>query len=371
MLARLNAGDFRNGLNKILSVVDKKNTRPILAYTLINVTKHGIELLSTDLEISAKVFVPAEVENTGSFCVNGRNLFDILRELPESPVFLKINEKESLLHLTCNEIHYELMFIKSDDFPQLVFKGGKASFNLQANQLLSIINRTSHAISTDETRIFLNGIYLQELDSKLRSVATDGYHLVLVETEFDRSKNESLVNGVIIPKKGIFEIKKMAEDGVNQKIEFSLDDNFLYATLGNEYQLSMRLIARDYPKYQAVIPNKTTYSLTVDRALFLNAVKRIKIMSNEKSNGVKIAINQNEIVMRANHPTLGMAEEKIKSNYTGKSMEIGFNAKYLIDTFSTIHDGDVTIEFNNEVSPIVVKSPNDPGYLAIIMPLKL
>lgn len=369
MQFKINTGPFRSALNKVLTVVDKKSTNPILTYTLIRAKDQFIELIATDLDISVKIILSANVEKNGVFCVNPKNLFEIVKELPDLEVSL--NLEASILSLNCQDIHYSLVVSSSDEFPLLSFEKRSNEFELDSCVVYETLNRTSYAISTDETRPFLNGLFLQMQESKLRSVATDGHRLALFEVPFNDKQNTSLINGILVPKKGVYELKKLSEAYPNEKIKISIDESFLFISANNSYYLSIRLIGRDYPKYQAVIPNKITYSMTVDKEAFLDAVKRIKIMSNEKSHGVRVSLSKNEMVIAANHPSLGHAKEKLPISYDNKEFEIGFNAVYLIELFSNLPSGETTFEFNNEFSPVIVRSASLPDFLGIIMPLKL
>jgi len=371
MRVKITTQHLRDSLNKVLSVVDKKSSRPILTYTLISTDENALNFSATDLEVSAKVSVKANVEIEGKFCVNAKNISDIVRELPQEEILLEIIDDKNILSLKCKNIHYSLLVFRSDDFPQLTFGNEESEFKLNSNQLSEIINRTSHAISLDETRLNLNGIFLQEIDSKIRAVATDGHRLSMLDTEVENAEMRVLLGGVIIPRKSINELKKLTESFSENLIKVSLDESFMYVNAQDKYFLSIRLIAREYPKYEAVIPPKTTHKLVADKDLFFNAVKRIKIMSNEKSNGVRLHLGKNEMTITANHPSLGEAREKIQVEYDGNEMEIGFNAKYLSDTLSVFSDGNVSLELNNELSPVLIKSENLSGYLGIIMPLKL
>jgi DNA polymerase-3 subunit beta len=362
---------LRDAISKILTVVDRKNSRPILTNCLVKAEKTKLELVATDLEVSAKLILPARVESEGSFCINTKNIADILRELPNEQVTLSV-EGGNLLNLTCKNIDYQLMITGADEFPQLTFGNNSSEFKLKAKQVSSIIDMTSHAISTDETRLYLNGIYLQQLDGKLRSVAIDGHRLALLDTPEFLGGNKNLADGVILPRKAVNELKKIAETYPDKDLVISLDESFMFVQANNDYFLSVRLIAREYPKYQTVIPSKTAFSFSIDRNAVLNAVKRIRILSNEKTHGVKFSIKENELVISTNHPAMGHAVEKLAIDYTGKAMEIGFNAKYLVESLSVLHEGsDVTLEFNNELSPVVIKAADMPEFLGIIMPLKL
>ncbi len=362
---------LREALAKFLTVVDRKNSRPILTCTLITVKDSCIECVATDLEVSAKIIVNANVKETGQFCVNTKNIFDILRELPDGEVTLEMGHNETSLKIRYKEIFYSLLVYKTDDFPHLGFENQFNKFSLKGYQLQEMINRTNHAISNDETRLYLNGIYFQEIDSKLRAVATDGHRLALIETALEGHQIETLVNGIIIPRKGVTELKKISEAYSDHQLQISVDESFMFVSAENKYFLSIRLIAREYPKYQAVIPNKTSFKLITDRDAFMVAVKRISLMSNEKSHGVKIKIGEREMTITAQRESSGEGTEKIPVDYDGKNMEIGFNARYLMDALSALDGGEVSLELNNELSPVIIKSQQLPHYLGIIMPLKL
>jgi len=373
MLLTVQADLLKTALNKILTVVDKKNSRPILTYTLIEArADNTLNFFATDLEISSKVTIKANVNKPGTCCVNAKNISDILKEFPAVEINFSVNEKENTLNIFHKDIDFSLLVYKSDDFPKLTFSSGNKNFELTAKQILNIINKTSHAVSIDETRLYLNGIFIQEISNdKLLAVSTDGYRLALLEQAFKAPKIDSLMNGVIIPKKGVFELKKIAENFPEAIIKICVDDSFIYINANDADYLSIRLIARDFPKHQSVIPSKTSYSLRIEKDSILNALKRIRIMANEKTNGVKIKLLEKEIIISANHPSLGKASEKVSANYAGKEMEVGFNAKYLIDVLSVLEDSELLLEFNNEFSPVVVKTPVDNSFLGIVMPLKL
>ena len=371
MIIHLDILHFREAINTLLSVVDRKSTRPILNYILFCASEGKLTLTATDLEVSAKIIMKTEIQGEGSFCVNGKNLFDILRELPNQNLVISVNDKTKTLNLNCALIEYSLLILGPEDFPKIDFQSSLPAFEINSAKLRELISKTSHAISTDETRIYLNGIFLQEVNSRLRAVATDGHRLSLYEMDLDdKQKIEALINGVIVPKKGVFELKRMVETDLSS-IKISLDESFLLLNSSENYFLSIRLISREYPKYQAVIPSRTSFKLITDKNLLFDAVKRIKIMANEKSNGVRIKISNKELVITANNPSLGNAQEKMDINYDGKEMVIGFNAKYLMETLSTLDEGDVSFELNNELSPVIVKSDRHPNYLGIVMPLKL
>ncbi len=367
----IDSASLRDGINKILTVIDKKNTRPILANCLINAVDGRLELIATNLEVTAKVILHAKTEAQGSFCINTKSISDILRELPDEELKLNIDQGKNVLNLTCKNINYSLLITSSDDYPQTVFETSSEPINLKSKDILNIISKTSHAISTDETRVNLNGIYFQQLENKLRAVAIDGHRLALLDLTNFSSNNQVLQDGIIIPKKGIAELKKLADAFSESNFTINIDESYLYASANEEYFLSIRLIAREYPKYQTVIPSKTSYMITMDRNSLLNAVKRIRLLSNEKTNGIKLSFTASELKISADHPSLGHAVETLPVNYQGKEMEIGFNAKYMIDSLNTLDVNEIIYEFNNELSPVVIRSDEAENFLGIIMPLKI
>ena len=371
MKIKIQSSVLRDGLNKVLTVIDKKNTRPILTNCLITVENQNITLQATDLEVASKIILDAKIEDNGKFCINTKNLFDILRELPDNEIELVIDAEKNLLNLSCEKINYSLLITNSEEFPQLNFENSSKEINIKSIDLQNIISKTSHAVSNDETRINLNGIYFQEIENKLRAVAIDGHRLALLDIFNFETENAALKDGVIIPKKGIAEIKKLVESDLDSEIKIRIDDSFIYANSNDNYYLSVRLIAREYPKYQTVIPSKTSYSITTERQTFLNAVKRIKLLSNEKTNGIKIKFSETEIVLTADHPSLGYAKQTLPAEYSGPEMEIGFNARYMIDSLNVLDVQEIIFDFNNELSPVIVRSGEEENFLGIIMPLKI
>jgi DNA polymerase-3 subunit beta len=371
MKVTLNTHLLRDSIGKVLSVIDRKNTRPILSYSLFWAHDDHIELMATDLEMSAKVIVEANVENSGKFCINAKNIFEILKELPDAEIHLSLDEKNNLLKLNCGKINYSLVICSAEDFPNLNFQSGEAPFQISKETLQEIFSKTSHAISNDETRQYMNGIFFQSKDDKLRAVATDGYRMALIDKDTNFNNNNHLSTGIIIPRKGITEIRKIVDHVKSDSLFISVDDSFIYLNAENTYFLTVRLISRDFPKYEAVIPQTTAYRLNINREKLLNAVKRMKILANEKSNGLRFNFKNQDLTISANHPSLGDAVETISVNYPGEELDIGLNAKYLIDTFSTIEDEEIFFEFNNELTPVLIKSQMSPDFLGLIMPLKL
>ena len=372
MFFSVNSTKLKNSLIKVNSVIEKKAINQLIGYTLVELEKNQITLSSTDNEVYVKVSCQAHSDTNASFCINSKSLFDIIKDITETDLKFNMENDSNTLNLQTDKLHYSLLIYNSQDYPKISFPSNLNFLTANKNDVNKMIQITNHAISNDETRIYLNGLFFQEVDSKLRAVATDGHRLSLIETvtlEKGITSNY-LTNGIIVPKKGVNELKRMT-DSESATIEIAVDESFLFAKVNEEYTLSIRLIARDYPKYQAVIPKNPGNTLVANRSELFEAIKRIRIMTNEKSNQVRLNISSNKMELSANHPSLGKAKETLEVNYSGKPLEIGFNAKYLVDVLSILDEGDVQLELSSEISPVVIKSPELEEYLGIIMPLKL
>ena len=368
--AVIQTNELSHALSRILSVVENKTTRPNLAYALVEAEGPVLSISATNVEVSSKVVVGAHIESGGHFCVDAKKLSDILREMPEGSMEMEL--KDNSLGIKKGGIFYALLTHAGEDFPHLSFDHQGKEFCLRASQLQEVISKVSHAISVDETRgVHLNGIYLSWVDGKLRSVATDGHRFAMLDTEIQRGEPEEIQNGIIIPKKGVSELKKMTEYNDDTFISLSVDGTSLYASVDGNYFISVRLVPREYPNYKNIIPEKSSFRASIDKSPLLDAVRRIKIMSNEKSHGVKILLGHGKMQISASNPSLGNASEKIPVDFGEQDMEIGFNAKYLIDSLSVFDDGPLEIKFDNSALPVVLQSSRLPNYLGIVMPLKL
>jgi len=372
MRIKIQVEEFRNGLNKILSVVDKKNLRPILSFTLVTTEENRLVLNATDTEVAARIYLKAECAAGEKFCINAKNIFDILREFPNELIDIELDHHNNQLKIFYQDIHFSILIYPAQDYPDLHFDFTSNAFTLYGKQITQLIEKTSYSICNDETRPYLNGIFLQRFNQKLRAVATDGHRLSLFDCPFaSDAAPTTLDNGVIVPRKGVTELKKIAENYLEDKITISVDDSFIFVQVAEEYYLAVRLVNREYPQYQVVIPKNSVYTVTADRNLLLNAVRRVKLMANEQTNGILMILKKGEITIAANDPAMGEASEKFAVEYEGVDMEIGLNARFLIDILSTLGEGPITFELTNEISTVVIKSASSPDLLNIVMPLKL
>lgn len=413
MKATMASSALRDSLAKVIPIVEKSDARPILGYVLVEFGGSAVSLQATNLEESARVVLDAEVEGAPvpaargggdgggdpddggprpfSLCVNAKNLFEILRELPDERAVMEFGGGEggagpggggagagpgrNLLRVHGGGARYSMLVHGSANFPRLSFRHSGKDFLLPAERLQRIVAKISHAISYDETRVSLNGVFIREFEGRLRSVSTDGNRFAMLDTEVEGLAKDALWDGVIVPRKGVGELKRMAEAAQGKDVRMSVDETFLYASVGDRHCLSVRLIARDYPRYQNAIPEKTAFTLVADRGALLEVMRRVRIMSSRKSGGVRVSLGPNRMEISAKDVSLGDANETVAVEYEGDGMEIGFNARYLIDALSVLDDGGgpgkVELKFNNGQSPVVMRPVGRSDYLGIVMPMEL
>lgn len=359
-------------LNKISGIVDRKNNRPILNNCLFKNENNQLWIYATDLEVSAKIGIKIVSSLNSQFCVNLKQLSDILRELPKGEIQLEQDVQNNLLNITCNEANFSILTADVKEYPVLTFEHANFNLTLSSQEILKIVDKVSYAMSQDETRIFLNGVFIHQVEASLKAVAIDGHRLALIELQGHSYNNSILNNGILIPKKGISELKRIATDAENlgDPVICYIDSNFLTVVLNND-EVSIRLITREYPKYQTVIPSKCSLVLKLAKDTFLAAVKRVRLLSNEQTQGIKLQIKPGQLELSSSHSNLGKAHEKLHIEYEGQETEISLNGRYLVDALNSIDAVEIIIEFNNSQSPLVIKTKDDPSTLSIIMPLRL
>jgi len=364
-----NKKELMDGLTKVHSVVEKRNTLPILSNIYLQVQNETLTIKATDLEVSMETSLPVKMLEAGKATVSAKNFFDIIRELPEQEI--QINSKENhWIGISCGKSNFNIMGLAAEDFPSLPTHSGKNVFKTKTDVLKKMIDHSIYAVSTDETRYHLNGIYLEPIENnKYRMVATDGHRLACYEDTLFEGNSEFITKGIIIPKKGIQEIRKILETE-DKNIDLSIEGNHILLKSGTTF-LSVRLIEGQFPDYKQVIPRNNTKTIELDKNNFFNSLKRISLLANEKSKGIKLSLNQGKLEISSNNPDIGEATETIETAYKGEALEIGFNAKYLIDCLSVINAPSITFNLNDRMSPGIIKIPGNAEYLSVLMPMRL
>ncbi|HEV7266193.1 MAG TPA: DNA polymerase III subunit beta [Falsiroseomonas sp.] len=362
-------------LAHVQSVVERRNTIPILANVLLEARESGLKLTATDMEIAVVEEVPGvTVARQGRTTAPAATLYEIVRKLPETAK-LELDHPggDAQLTLRAGRFDAKLAVLPVDDFPSMTEGKLPHKFALPAGQLRELIDRTRFAISTEETRYYLNGIYLHATEASgakvLRAVATDGHRLARVEEQLPGGADG--MPGVIIPRKTVNELRKLAEE-VQDEIAVALSDTKIRFTLG-PVQLTSKLIDGTFPEYERVIPRGNDKVLRVSKKDFAEAVARVAGISSERSRPVKLSVDRNHLLLSAASPELGQAQEELDGeavSYESSPIEIGFQARYLNDITDQIAD-QVEFRFSDGSAPTIVTDSAKPEALYVLMPMRV
>jgi DNA polymerase-3 subunit beta len=356
------------GLQAVQNVVGSRTTLPILSNVLLRAEGDRLEFTATDLDVTVACSVEAKVKKPGSSTVPVKKLFGIVRELNGSELDLEVDDKNVCV-IRSGPSFYKINGLAADEFPPPPkFKEDK-NVKLPQETLKSMLRKSSFAISTDESRYVLNGIFISFKDHKMTMVATDGRRLALVDEEAEISEKSQ--GEFIVPAKAVNELNRLLQDKGEVEIKFT--DNQAAFTLkddkGSSVLVVTKLIEGNYPNYRQVIPGEAKERIALVRDEFLHALRRAEIMTSEKSNSVKLTFTKNKLEITANSPEVGEAKESLAINYKGKDLAIAFNPKYVIDPLNALDNDEVFIELIDELSPGVLKI-NGP-FLYVVMPMRL
>lgn len=366
--------ELLRGLGRMQAIVEKRNSMPILANVLLTATGKNdegrVELAATDLEVGIRGSHPARVAKAGAITVSARKLYDIVRELPEEPIQLETNA-QSYLELRCGRGRFNLAGAAAEEYPTLPdFVPGQL-VRLQAAVLSQMIERTMYAASLDETRYNLNGVYFEVVptEGKLRMVATDGHRLALVDRTIG-AQASGLASGVIIPRKGLAELKRLVDEDDADEIELGFEGNNGLARKG-DVTLVMRLIEGEFPNYKQVIPKSSDRKLTLDSGSLVRALRRVALLSAERSKAIKLEVGDGKIIISSSNPDMGDAQEEMDVDFAGEATTIGFNAKYLLDCLGALNAKEIHFAFRDGDKPVEIRPGDDADTLAVVMPMRL
>lgn len=365
---RITADELKKALYRAQGIVERKTTMPILANVLVNATKSGVQVTAFDLDIGIVSEHPAEVVKPGAVTLSAKYVFDIVQNLPEAQLSVK-KLANNYAEITSGPSHFKIVGMAPEEYPKLPKEESAPLVKVNGAVLLEMIKKTSFAISTDETRYILNGVYFEPREgNKVRMVATDGHRLSLIERELEG--DFKLKSGVIIPRKGLFELRRLLEEAPDAECHLGFAENSaLFKKPG--LTMVMRLIDGQFPEYQRVIPKEGEKQVAVPKVRFLEGLKRIALLSADKSNAVKIGLQENLLRITSHNPDLGEAKDDIDIAYRGSDITIGFNARYLMDVLSVIETDEVMFELGDEHSPGVLHAPGERSYTAVVMPMRV
>ena len=372
MKVSIERGALLKAVAQAQSVVERRNTIPILANVLIEAEGDTIEFRATDLDIEVVDVAPAKVERAGATTVSAVTLNEIVRKLPDGAlVSLTEDGQSGRLVIEAGRSNFALATLPKQDFPVMASSEYTANFSCKAPVLRRLFEKSRFAISTEETRYYLNGVYMHVAESEgakvLRCVATDGHRLARIDAELPAGAEN--LPGVIVPRKTVNELMKLVNDD-DQDIAVSVSETKVrFATPG--ITLTSKVIDGTFPDYSRVIPQANTKTLEVDAAEFAKAVDRVATVSSERSRAVKMQLDEDRLILSVNAPDSGNAEEELAVAYADESLEIGFNAKYLLEIASQVDRENAVFLFNSSGDPTLMREGSDTSAVYVVMPMRV
>ena len=373
MKINVERGAFLKALSHVQSVVERRNTIPILSNVMLEAGKSALKLTATDLDIEIVESLPADILRNGFATAPAHMLYDIVRKLPDgAQVQVELLTSEGgRLAVSAGHSRFELACLPKEDFPQMTAGALPHRFRLAADDLKRIIDKTRFAISTEETRYYLNGIYMHAAkDAKpavMRAVATDGHRLARFELELPDGAAQ--IPGVIVPRKTVGELRKLLDDA-DGAIEISLSDTKIQFSF-NGVELTSKLIDGNFPPYERVIPTGNDKVLALDAKEFSQSVDRVSTISADKTRAVKLNVGKDKVTLSVVNPESGTATEDVGATYSAAGMEIGFNARYLLDITGQIGGKEVRFLLSDAGSPAIIEDAEDARTLYVLMPLRV
>ncbi len=356
-------------LAHVTGIVERRNTIPILSNILLHAGEETVTLRATDLDMEAIETIPAKVEQAGAATIQAHTLHDIIRKLSDdTTISFEHRAEKGRMRVAAGRSNFELAVLPADDFPDIGQTDLPIQFALPAAELKRLFEKARFAISTEETRYYLNGIYFHAVEGRaLRAVATDGHRLARIET--DLPDGAAGMPGIIVPRKAVSEVVKLL-DKADAPVEISLSTVKIRFAV-NGVTLTSKLIDGSFPDYNRVIPTGNSKHLHLDNAELMKAVDRVSTLSSEKGRAVKLNAGGEKLVVSANNPEVGSAVEEISADYTGDALEIGFNARYLLDISAQIAGERAVYKLADASSPTVISDEADATALYVLMPMRV
>jgi len=351
------------GLQTVQNVVSTRTTLPILSNVLIRAENGALHFTTNDLDCGMSCSVEAKIEKPGGTTIPARRLTGIVKELPASEVSVEVDGKNAA-SLTCGASFFKMMCLPEDEFPALPKLEKAKAFTLHQKALKDALRKTSYGVSIDETRYVLNGILFSFKENKLTLVATDGRRLALVDIELEFPRSNEV--DVVIPSKCITELQRLL--GEEGDVKLAVGENHVSFEAGGKLLVS-KLIEGNYPNYRQVIPAESRERITIERELLLTAVRRVSLLSSDKSNSVKLVFTKNNLEITANTPDIGESHESLAISYKGKEFSVAFNPGFLMDPLRNLTEDEIHLEVSDEMSPGVIKV-NSP-FLYVLMPMRI
>ncbi len=361
--------DLQRELQLFQGIVERKATIPILANVLVEAEGDEVKLLATDLEVALRSRCPASVARRGAVTIPAKKLFEIVRALPETEV--RIEQKDSTVKVAADRFDSRLQTLPREDFPTLPEGGGRPAAVLPGGLLRRMVAKTQFAITSEDTRYYLNGALLVLTGRTMSLVATDGHRLALVTAPREAPGAEAAEIKVILPRKTLFELGRLLEEG-EAEVAFAQGDNHLFFEVGGRLLIS-RMIDGQFPAYERVIPKHNDKRIDFDRERLTSAVRRVALLSNERSRAVRFQVEKGRVEVVSSSPEVGEAREEILVDYSAAPVQICFNAQYVLDFLGAVESDGVTLEFKDEMSQALMRPTEAEGYdyTYVIMPMRV
>ncbi len=367
MKATIERATLLKSLGHVQSVVERRNTIPILSNVLIEAKDDGsIRLMATDLDLQVDESVPAQVEQAGATTVPAHTFFDIVRKLPEGSQ-VELTAADGKMQVVAGRARFNLSTLPRDDFPVIAEGELPTRFELPAATLRQIVDKTRFAISSEETRYYLMGIFLHVADDKLKAAATDGHRLARVT--MDKPDGADGMPDIIIPRKCVGELRKLLDE-VDGTVEMSLSATKVRFGLGSAV-LTSKLIDGTFPDYNRVIPTGNDKLLKIDPKSFAQGVDRVATIASEKTRAVKMSVDRDKVTLSVTSPESGTATEEIAADYGAEPLEIGFNARYLMDILQQIESDTVEVHLADAAAPTLLRESDSSNALYVLMPMRV
>jgi DNA polymerase-3 subunit beta len=362
--------EFVKGLSLSQNVVEKKGTMPILLNVLLETKENGISITATDLEIGIKGFYSAQIKREGSVTLAAKKLYEVIKELPEKNVSFRLKENY-WVEICSGKSIFNIMGISAETYPSFPAYEEEEFIGLDGAVLREMVDKTIFAVSSDESRYNLTGVFISAKDGEegkvLRMVATDGYRLSLIDRPLNRNFS-GIENGILLPKKGLTELTKLLDEEGEVWVKLK-NNNFIVKK--NSVVLIMRLLDAEFPDYQQVIPAKTKRHIKMSRNQIRESLQRVSLLSSEKTKGVKFHFSQDILELSSYNPDFGEAKEELSVDYKGEDLTMGFNYRFFLEVLDILDSGEILFELEDVVSPAVIRPANDDKHICVVMPMRV
>ncbi len=353
-------------LQLLQGIVEKRNTMPILANILVRVSGDQVEMTGTDLEVGVKTHFQATVEEPGAVTVSGKKMFEIVKSLPDGQTIVFEENDDLMMEISSGKSEFKVLCLPKEDFPQVPEGTFGKKIRLKGDIFREMIDRVYFAIA-QEQRYYLNGALLILKNGAMEMVSTDGHRLAYASA-FDENLQVGEEVRVIVAKKSLGELRKMSEE----VLEFDDDENNLFFRAGHRTLIS-RIIESKFPNFDAVIPKDNPYVLQVPKEEFSRAIRRVSLLSTERSRGIKFSIAKGNLKLFSSNPEIGEARDDVEVEYEGKEIEVGFNSQYLLDFLMSVNIETIRMELKDENSAAILKPELEEKikYTYVVMPMKI